>query len=194
MKYCSACGDPVSLRIPPGDDRPRHVCGACGTVHYQNPRLVAGSIPEWGGGVLLCRRAIEPRYGLWTLPAGFMENGETTLEAAVRETLEEANARIEVRSLFSLINIPRINQVYLLFRASLLGADFSAGPESLEVGVFEEAEIPWDSLAFPAIEKTLGWYFEDRRDGRFGLHVGDVHARPGERDAARAASSLSREV
>ena len=135
MKHCSACGALVSLKIPPGDNRERSVCDDCGTVHYQNPKLVAGCIPVWREQILMCRRAIEPRYGMWTLPAGFMENGETTAEAGMRETLEEANAQVQVESLFSLINIPYINQVYLLFRAKLLDLNFSAGEETLEVQV-----------------------------------------------------------
>lgn len=181
MKYCSACGASVDLRVPPGDDRPRYVCDACNTVHYQNPRVVAGCIPEWKNKIMLCRRAIEPRYGLWTLPAGFMENGETTAEAAARETREEANAEVEIESLYSLINIPYINQVYMLFRARLMSLGFSAGAESLEVELFEESRIPWETLAFPAIEKTLGWYFEDRRGTGFGIHMGDIRHRPGDK-------------
>ena len=120
MKFCSQCSAPVALRIPDGDALPRHVCTACGTIHYQNPKMVVGCIPEWEDKVLLCRRAIEPRRGMWTVPAGFMENGETTFQGAIRETLEEANARVEVDSLYALYNIPHISQVYLLFRARLL--------------------------------------------------------------------------
>lgn len=179
MKHCSACGALVSLKIPAGDNRERNVCEDCGTVHYQNPKLVAGCIAIWEEQILLCRRAIEPRYGLWTLPAGFMENGETTAQAGARETLEEANARVEVDSLFSLINIPYINQVYLFFLAKLLDLDYSPGEESLEVKLMSEEEIPWDTLAFPAVSKTLRWYFEDRRSGVFRTHTGDILRRPG---------------
>ena len=178
MKYCSSCASPVSRKVPPGDNRDRYVCDACGTIHYENPRLVTGCIAEWDGKILMCRRAIEPRYGLWTLPAGFMENGETTAEAGVRETLEEANARVETIALFSLIDIPYINQVYLLYRARLLDTEFSPGPESLEVALLDETEIPWDKLAFAAISKTLGWYYADRRNGGFGLHTGAILKRP----------------
>jgi len=186
MNFCSRCGATVRLEVPPGDDRPRHVCGACGTVHYQNPKVVAGCIPQWGDRLLLCRRAIEPRYGLWTLPAGFMENGETTAEAAARETLEEANARVEIDALYTLFNIPDINQVYLLFRARLLDLDVSAGAESLEVRLLSEEEIPWDRIAFPAIRKTLSLYFDDRRRRLFRLHTGDIRkARDHAFDAAR---------
>jgi ADP-ribose pyrophosphatase YjhB (NUDIX family) len=177
MKYCSHCGAPVSHRIPSGDNRHRYVCDHCGSIHYQNPRMVVGCLPEWQDRVLLCRRAIEPRYGLWTLPAGFMENGETTAEGAVRETLEEAGARVEIIDLYTLINVPDIDQVYLLFRARLLDTDFAAGEESLEVALFDEAGIPWDQLAFRTVHTTLRHYFEDRRSGQFPLHCGDLDRR-----------------
>jgi len=155
MNFCSHCGQPVTLRIPVGDTLPRHVCDACGTIHYQNPKIVTGCIPEWEDRLLLCRRAIEPRRGLWTLPAGFMENGETTAEGAARETLEEALARVEIDRLYALFNIPHINQVYLMFRARLLDLEFAPGPESLEVALFREDEIPWQELAFPVVQETL---------------------------------------
>lgn len=175
MNFCSQCGAPVVLRVPPGDDRPRHVCDACGTVHYQNPKLVAGCLVEWGDQVLLCRRAIQPRYGLWTLPAGFMENGETTREAAQREALEEANARVEILDLYSLFDLPHIDQVYCLFRGRLLDLEFSPGSESLDVRLFREEEIPWHALAFASVARTLQLYFEDRRTGRYRLHTGTIH-------------------
>jgi ADP-ribose pyrophosphatase YjhB (NUDIX family) len=178
MNYCSHCGAPVSLRVPAGDTLPRHVCDRCGTIHYQNPKLVVGAIPEWDGRLLLCRRAIEPRAGLWTLPAGFMENAETTAQAAARETLEEACARIEVGELFSLINVPHISQVHILYRARLLDLDFAPGAESTDVQLFEEAAIPWQEIAFRSIALTLRYYFEDRRTGRFGFHVGDLDYPP----------------
>jgi ADP-ribose pyrophosphatase YjhB (NUDIX family) len=175
MKFCSACGAAVELRTPPDDNRLRYVCIACETIHYQNPNLVIGAIPEWRDGrILLCRRAIEPRHGLWTLPAGFMENGETTAEAAVRETLEEANARIEIGDLYSLYNLPHINQVHLLVRARLLDLDFSPGTESLEVELFAEEEIPWGQIAFRPVRFTLEHYFADRKAGTFALHTGDL--------------------
>jgi ADP-ribose pyrophosphatase YjhB (NUDIX family) len=175
MKFCSACGGAVELRQPPDDNRLRYVCTTCETIHYQNPNLVIGAIPEWTDGrILLCRRAIEPRLGLWTLPAGFMENGETTSEAAIRETLEEANARIEIEGLYSLYNLPQINQVHMLFRARLLDLDFSPGIESLEVRLFEEAEIPWEEIAFRPVRFTLQHYFEDRKTGNFDLRTGDL--------------------
>jgi ADP-ribose pyrophosphatase YjhB (NUDIX family) len=180
MNFCSQCGAVVRVLIPAGDDRPRHVCAQCGTVHYQNPKVVVGCIPEWEDKVLLCRRAIEPRYGLWTLPAGFMERGETTLAGAARETLEEANARVAIGPLYSLFNLPHIDQVYLLFRGRLLDLDFHPGTESLEVRLFGESEIPWDGLAFPVVKETLGLYFRDRAAGRDGLRVGDIVREDGE--------------
>ena len=174
MKFCSQCGAPVELRLLPNDNRMRYVCTACGEVHYQNPKLIVGAIPEWQDKILLCRRAIEPRHGLWTLPAGFMENGETTVEAAARETLEEANAQVGIGELYSLYNLPYINQVHLLFRARLLNLDFSPGVESLEVRLFSEQEIPWDKLAFRAVHYTLQHYFADRKTGVFRFHIGDL--------------------
>lgn len=175
MKFCSACGAPVALRQPPGDNHLRYVCTACATVHYQNPLLVIGAIPEWHDGrILLCRRAIEPRHGLWTLPGGFMENGETTTEAAARETLEEANARVAIGDLYTVYNLPDINQVHLTFRAQLLDLDFFPGAESSEVVLFEERDIPWDELAFRPILYTLQHYFADRAAGKFPLRTGDI--------------------
>ncbi len=178
MNFCSHCGAPVRMRIPPGDSLARHVCDSCGTVHYQNPKLVIGAIPEWENRILLCRRAIEPRYGMWTLPAGFMENDETTSQAAVRETLEEARVRIEVGDLFTLINVPHINQVHLVYRARLLDLDFSAGEETLDVALFDERDIPWNEIAFRSIGMTLRHYFADRRSGRYSFHVGDILLEP----------------
>jgi len=178
MNFCSRCAAPVRLRVPPGDDRPRHVCDNCGTIFYSNPKIVAGCIPQWRDQVLLCRRAIEPRSGLWTLPAGFMEDGETTADAAARETLEEANARVTIGHLFAYLNVPRINQVYVIFLAELLDLDYAAGAESLEVDLFEESSIPWEDVAFPSIDKALRLYFADRRAGTFRTHVADVHRRP----------------
>ena len=175
MNYCPECGSPVELRLPQDDHRERHVCTVCNTIHYQNPKLIIGAIPEWEDGrILLCRRAIEPRSGLWTLPAGFMENGETTTQAAARETLEEANARIEVLDLYEMYNLPYINQVQLLYRAKLLDLDFSPGVESLEVGLFGEDDIPWDTLAFRPICYTLKHYFDDRRKGDFRFRSADL--------------------
>lgn len=174
MKYCSACGAEITLIVPPDDSRERHVCPRCNTVHYLNPKIVTGCIPEWDDQILLCKRAIEPRSGLWTLPAGFMELGETTHEAALRETREEANARVELLDLFMVINLPHVNQVYMMFRSRLLNEDFAPGPESLEVGLYGREEVPWDELAFPTIRETLRCYFEDRDNGKYRLHTGDI--------------------
>ena len=186
MKYCSECAHPVALLIPEGDNRPRYVCAQCATIHYHNPKLVVGSIPVWDADgevrVLLCKRAIEPRHGYWTLPAGFMENSETTAEAALRETEEEAGADIEVGDLFSLLNVAQVHQVHLFYLARLRSLEYQAGIESLEVKLFAEHEIPWDDLAFPTIRKTLELFFADcvqirERGGRFGFHTHDiVHA------------------
>lgn len=183
MKFCSECAQPVSLLIPPDDNRPRYVCGHCGTIHYQNPKMVVGSIPLWEADgesrVLLCKRAIEPRYGYWTLPAGFMENEETTSEAAVRETVEEAGARVQLHELFSLLNVPHVHQVHMFYRATLLDLDYSAGVESLEVRLFSEAEIPWDEIAFPTVSHTLKQFFADLKrvrneGGCYQLHTRDI--------------------
>jgi ADP-ribose pyrophosphatase YjhB (NUDIX family) len=174
MKYCSECGSHLELRIPDGDDRPRHICGSCGVIHYRNPKIVVGCIPEWEDKILLCRRAIEPRYGLWTLPAGFMENGETSQQGAARETVEEANARVDVGDLYTLFNLTHIDQVYLLFRSRLSDLDFGPGAESLDAQLFREAEIPWDEIAFPVVKETLGLYFRDRANGGFRMRSGDI--------------------
>jgi ADP-ribose pyrophosphatase YjhB (NUDIX family) len=180
MKFCSQCGAPVEQRIPVGEHLPRHVCPACGTIHYQNPKVVVGTIPEWQDKILLCKRAIEPRYGLWTLPAGFLENDETTIEGAQRETLEEATARVEVTSLYALFNLPHVNQIYVMFRARLLDLSFVPGSESLEVGLYDERTVPWNELAFPVIHQTLQLYYQDRRTGQFGTHTGDIIRRAGD--------------
>lgn len=176
INFCPSCGATVELRCPDDDNRLRHICIACGTIHYQNPKMVIGAIPEWEDKILMCRRAIEPRYGLWTLPGGFMENGETTTEAAIRETSEEANARIAVGEPYSMYSLPHINHVNILFRAKLLDTNFSPGQESLEVKLFTEAEIPWEEIAFRPVKLSLEHYFADRRKGHFGFHVGELVA------------------
>jgi ADP-ribose pyrophosphatase YjhB (NUDIX family) len=170
VNFCSNCAAPVTLKVPPGDNLPRYVCDRCNTIHYENPRMVLGTVTEYGGKVLLCKRAIEPRYGKWTLPAGFMENGESTMAAAMRETLEEAKARVELGALFSMLSVPHVNQVHIFYRARLLDLDFGPGEESLEVALFDEADIPWAELAFRTISTTLRHYFEDRKKGVFTLH------------------------
>ncbi len=177
MKFCSECGTPVAQLVPAGDNRARDVCPACATIFYSNPKMVVGCLPEWEDKVLLCRRAIEPQYGKWTLPAGFMENHETTEQGAVRETQEEAGANVQPLHLYTLCNLPHISQVYLMFRARLLDLNFSAGEESLEVRLFAEDEIPWDQIAFLTIEYTLRQYFADRRTGEFPLRVADIPRR-----------------
>ena len=178
MKFCSECGSPdVAWRIPDGDTVPREVCGACGAIHYRNPKVVVGCLATWDDRVLLCRRAIEPRHGLWTLPAGFMENGETLAAGAARETIEEARARVDVGDLYTVISLPQISQVYVMFRSRLLDLDFGPGPESLEVRLFHEDEIPWDRIAFRTIARTLRTFFLDRRDGAFPLHVSALERR-----------------
>ena len=170
MNYCTQCGTHVELRIPEGDSHLRHVCPQCGEIHYQNPKVIVGCIAEWEQRILLCRRAIEPCYGLWTLPAGFMENGESTTQAALRETYEEACARVSIERLFALINIPHISQVHLFYRARLLDTNFGAGEESLETQLFSEDEIPWHELAFSSVDHCLKAFFGDRRSGHFGFH------------------------
>lgn len=187
MKFCSHCGRHVSFRIPPDDDRERFVCDSCALVHYQNPRVVVCAIPCHEDRVLLCKRAIEPRYGLWTLPGGFLENGETTLEAALRETREEAGARIALRGLYTLYNLPHIDQVHLFFLADLLDLDFHSGRESLDTALFRREEVPWDAIAFPAVADTLTHYFNDRPQNHFPLRVSDVVL-----DAARRRSIEAR--
>ncbi|MDZ7747718.1 MAG: NUDIX hydrolase [Halofilum sp. (in: g-proteobacteria)] len=175
VHYCPACGSAeVSWRVPAEDDRERHVCEACGEIHYQNPRNVAGCIAEHAGRILLCRRAIEPRLGYWTVPAGFMENHETLAQAAARETAEEACAETAGLALYALFNLPHISQVYVLFRAGVPGGRAAAGPESLEVGWFEERDIPWAALAFPVVREGLRLYLADRRDGHFPVRMGDI--------------------
>ena len=184
MKFCSNCAAELSFAIPEGDNLPRHMCVSCGVVHYQNPKIVAGCIPLWEDQVLLCKRAIEPRYGKWTLPAGFMENGETVVQAAARETVEEAEAQVTDLELYGLFNMPHVNQVYIMFRGNLRTPDFGAGYESLEVRLVKEHEIPWDELAFPVMRRALNLYYEDRGRDHFPTHVEDIEPmkKPGRRE------------
>lgn len=175
IKHCKNCGTAVVYRLPDdGDTKERAVCPACHTVHYENPLNVVGTVPHWGDQVLLCKRNIEPRWGKWTLPAGFMELNETVAEGAARETLEEAGAQFEMQDLFSLVNVPRVGQVHLFYRARLLSDSFDPGFETIEARLFTEAEIPWDEIAFRTVKETLERYFTDRRAGHYAFHVIDV--------------------
>jgi ADP-ribose pyrophosphatase YjhB (NUDIX family) len=174
FKHCKACGSPVQYVTPPDDNRERATCTVCGTVHYENPLNVVGTLPVWDDKVLLCRRNIEPRHGYWTLPAGFMELGETTEQGAMRETTEEAGARVELQGLFTLLNVVRVGQLHLFYRARLLDTDFAPGPETIEARLFAEHEVPWENLAFRTVKQTLEHFFDDRRQGRFALHCADI--------------------
>ena len=175
IKHCKQCGAKVVYRLPDdGDTKARAVCTACNTVHYENPLNVVGTVPHWGDQVLLCKRNIEPRFGKWTLPAGFMELDETTSEGAARETVEEAGAQFEMQDLFSLLNVARVGQVHLFYRARLLSDQFNPGTETIEARLFTEAEIPWDEIAFRTVKETLERYFADRRTGHYGFHTVDI--------------------
>ena len=178
IKHCRECGASVVLRLPDdGDTKLRAVCPACNTVHYENPLNVVGTVPTWGDDgaqVLLCKRNIEPRKGKWTLPAGFMELDETTKEGAARETVEEAGAQFEMQELFALMNVARVGQVHLFYRAKLLSPHFAPGIETMEARLFTEAEIPWDEIAFGTVWETLLRYFADRRANKFDFHVMDL--------------------
>ena len=176
MRFCSQCGQPVELRIPDGDERYRHVCTQCNTIHYQNPRVIVGCLPVSGARVLLCRRAISPRHGFWTLPAGFLENGETTMQGAERETWEEARAKVDKPQIYRIFDLPHIDQIYMFYRADLAGESFGPGPESLDVQLFHEEDIPWQELAFPVVFEALREYFEDRRSGIFPVRASGLDA------------------
>jgi len=155
----------------------RAVCPSCGTIHYENPLNVVGTVPYWGESgewVLLCKRNIEPRFGKWTLPAGFMELGESTAEGALRETIEEAGAQVEMEGLFTVLNVVRVGQVHMYYRAKLLSDEFDPGYETQEARLFREHEIPWEEIAFRTVKETLERYFDDRRRGSFAIHVGDI--------------------
>lgn len=174
IKHCRACGGSARYQVPADDNRDRATCTSCGTIHYENPLNVVGTLPVWQDKVLLCRRNIEPQRGLWTLPAGFMELGETTIEGALRETVEEAGARVELEGLFTLINVVRVGQVHFFYRARLLDPEFAPGPETIEARLFAEADVPWHEMAFRTTTRTLELYFGDRRAGRFEAHFLDV--------------------
>ena len=175
IKHCKNCGTAVLYRVPDdGDTRQRAVCPECHTIHYENPLNVVGTVPHLGDKVLLCKRAIEPRRGKWTLPAGFMELHETTAQGAARETVEEAGAQFEMEGLFSILNVPRVGQVHLFYTARLLGDQFDPGHETMEARLFAEADIPWDEIAFRTVKETLECYFADRRSGRLSFHTVDI--------------------
>jgi ADP-ribose pyrophosphatase YjhB (NUDIX family) len=175
IKHCKNCGTAVVYRQPDdGDTKNRAVCPACNTVHYENPLNVVGTVPVWGTQVLLCKRNIEPRKGKWTLPAGFMELDETTAEGAARETVEEAGAKFEMQSLFSVISVPRVGQVHMFYLAKLTSDKFDPGFETQEATLFSEADIPWDEIAFRTVKLTLENFFTDRSKGSFGVHEMNV--------------------
>ncbi len=175
IHHCNLCGAPVEHRVPEGDTHPRAVCIACSHIQYENPRNIVGTLPVWQDKVLLCRRAIEPRHGLWTLPAGFMELDETTEQGALRETEEEAGARVELDGLYSVVNVRPVSQVYLLYRARLLEPRWDPGPETLEAALFGAEEVPWERMAFRAVAETLRRYFDEQRAGRgWALQTFDV--------------------
>ena len=176
IKFCNSCGGATTHRTPEGDSLPRAVCDVCGLVQYQNPKMVVGCLATFEDRILICKRAIEPRHGLWTLPAGFMENNESASEGAAREAMEEANARVEITDLYTVYSIPHISQVYMMFRARLIDPDVSAGAESLEVKLATEAEIPWDQLAFTMVRRSLEHFIEDRKTGIFVPRFGDIRA------------------
>ena len=174
IQFCNHCGLPVTFEVPPGDSLPRHICGNCGHIQYENPKIVVGCVVEWQGDILLCRRAIEPRLGYWTLPAGFMENGETTSQAAARETLEEAGAGILIDAPFALFSLAQIGQVHLFYRGRMSSPVYAPGEESLDVALFAAEDIPWESLAFRSVALCLERYLSDRSKGRFGFHESDL--------------------
>ncbi len=181
MKFCSACGQPVTQKIPDGDHLPRYVCTSCATIHYENPRIIAGCVIEVDAKILMCKRAIEPRHGFWTVPAGFMENGESVQHAAAREAMEEALAHVQIGSLLAIVNVIRAHQVHIMFRARLQPdrPDFGIGPESLETQLYDEAEIPWPQVAFLSVEFALRRYLEDRRAGVEQVHFRTIDWRDG---------------
>jgi ADP-ribose pyrophosphatase YjhB (NUDIX family) len=175
IKHCRNCGVAVVYRLPDdGDTKERAVCPACTTIHYENPLNVVGTVPYWGDKILLCKRNIEPRFGKWTLPAGFLELGETTAQGAARETHEEAGAQIEMEGLFSVINVARVGQVHMFYRARLLSDQFDPGFETIEAQLYAEHEIPWDEIAFRTVKETLELFFADRRAGQFRVHDVDI--------------------
>lgn len=178
MKFCPECGNHVACTVPPGDDRERHVCSQCDVIHYHNPKVIVGCIPEHEGRVLMCKRAIEPRYGYWTLPAGFMENQETSAEGAARETREEAAAEATELALYRVFDVPHINQVYIFYRCGIVNGQYGVGPESLESDLLSEQQIPWDELAFPVVRELLQAFFKDRHEGTFPVRHSIIRRPP----------------
>lgn len=170
INYCTQCANPLARIIPPDDNRVRDVCLQCGSVHYQNPRNVVGVVPIWGDKILLCKRAIEPRYNTWTLPAGFMELKESTAEGAMREADEEAGAHLELGELFTVIDVPEAGQVHLYYLATVTSPELNPGPESLDAKFFALDEIPWDNLSFKTVSTTIEHYLADRQKGHFSVH------------------------
>jgi len=178
MKFCSECAQPVTIAIPAGDNRERYVCRNCGTTHYQNPRIVAGCVPEYQGTILLCKRAIEPRSGYWTVPAGFMEFDETVAQAAARETLEEAEAQVEMGALIAIVDVLQAKQVHIFFAGTLNEPNFGAGHETLAADLFKPDDIPWDDIAFPSIRIALEQFLHNRKTGREELCIRTAPGRP----------------
>jgi ADP-ribose pyrophosphatase YjhB (NUDIX family) len=170
MKYCSDCGDPIVMKVPEGDDRERHCCDSCGAIHYFNPRIIVACIPRWEGKIMLCKRGIEPRHGYWTVPGGFMELDETTEQGAMRETWEETHAKVNITRLHGMYNIPQIGQVYVVYLADMISPEFEVTPESTEIRLFDPSDIPWDSIAFNVIEKSLRQYVEGVSTGDESFH------------------------
>jgi len=177
MNFCSNCGSRVVLKVPEGDFLPRHVCENCGTIHYENPKIVVGSVPEYEGRILLCKRGIEPRLGYWTIPAGFMENDETLEAGAAREAQEEALIQVEIGSLLLVANVTHTRQVHIFFRSRMLTPAFGVTHESLEVKLVDEKDIPWSDLAFPSTEYALRRFVEDRAAGVERHHVAQMKRR-----------------
>lgn len=180
VKFCNLCGAPAEFRVPEGDHLPRHICGRCGHIQYFNPRVIVGCVPEWEDGrILMARRNIEPRFGLWTFPAGFMELGETSGQGAAREAREETRADVEIGSLLAVINVPYVSQVYVVHRARMRSATHGPTPESSETRLMHESEIPWSEIAFPTVSHSLRFFFADRAAGRQDIHTLDLSFKPG---------------
>ena len=174
MNYCPNCSAKVSLKIPEGDNRERYVCDSCNTIHYSNPNVVVGTLPAFEDKILLCKRAIEPRVGLWTVPAGFLENGESLLQGAWRETKEETQAEVDMKEILTIFNIPQINQIYVIYRADIEDNSYGPTSESLDVQLFSYDEVPWEELAFPFVPKTINHYYECLKTKKFNLHTEDI--------------------